>query len=96
MASDWVGGRPYEGMKGFSVALNYEAVDEARRVFDALADGSMVIVPLQATFFAEAFGMVIDRFGTPWAIGGGPRRVRQIGMPITPITSHHESNGQKA
>jgi len=24
MASDWIGGHPYEGMKGFSVALSYE------------------------------------------------------------------------
>jgi PhnB protein len=73
MASDWIGGRPYEGMKGFSIALNYGSVDEARRVFDALADGGMVIMPLQPAFFAEAFGMTIDRFGTPWAIAGGPR-----------------------
>ena len=74
MASDWIGSRPYEGMKGFSIALNYEGVDEARRVFDALAAGGMVIMPLQPSFFAEAFGMAIDRFGTPWAIAGGPKQ----------------------
>ena len=71
LASDWIGGRPYEGMKGFSVALSYETAGQARRVFDALADGGMVFVPLQPSFFADAFGMLADRFGVPWSISGG-------------------------
>lgn len=71
MASDWIGGKPYEGMKGFSVALTYETASEARRVFDALAEGGMVFFPLQPSFFAEAFGMLADRFGVPWSITGG-------------------------
>ncbi len=61
-------------MKGFSIALGYETASEARRVFDALAKGGMVIMPLQPSFFAEAFGMAIDRFGTPWTISGGTKR----------------------
>ena len=47
------------------------AASEARRVFDALAHGGMVILPLQPSFFAELFGMVVDRFGAPWGIRGG-------------------------
>jgi PhnB protein len=74
MASDWIGGRPYEGMKGFSIALTYDSADEARRVFNALADGGMVIMPLQPAFFTETFGMAVDRFGTPWAIAGGSKK----------------------
>src|SRR5262245_60214296 len=74
MASDWIGGRPYEGMKGFSVALSYETADEAKRVFDALAEGGMVFVPLQPSFFADAFGMLADRFGVPWSISGGMKQ----------------------
>ena len=71
MASDRIGGQPYDGMKGFSVALTYGSADEARRAFDALADGGMVTMPLQPSFFAQVFGMVIDRFGAPWTISGG-------------------------
>jgi PhnB protein len=26
-------------------------------------------MPLQKTFWAEAFGMLVDRFGTPWMVG---------------------------
>lgn len=71
MASDWAGGGAYEGMKGFSVTLDYETEQEAGRIFAALADGGRVLVPLQPSFFAKAFGMVIDRFGTPWMVSGG-------------------------
>ena len=71
MASDWTGGKPYEGMKGFSVALAYEEAGDARRVFDALAKGGFAILPLQPSFFAKTFGMLVDRFGTPWTISGG-------------------------
>lgn len=71
MASDWAGGGAYEGMKGFSVTLDYESEQEAARIFAGLADSGHVLVPLQPSFFAKAFGMVIDRFGTPWMVSGG-------------------------
>src|SRR6266496_4289779 len=44
MASDWSGGRPYEGMKGFSIALGYQTAEEAWGVFDGLAQGGMTIM----------------------------------------------------
>jgi PhnB protein len=74
MASDWIGGGPYEGMKGFSVALTYEATKDAKRIFDTLVKDGMAILPLQPSFFAETFGMLIDRFGTPWTISAGTRQ----------------------
>jgi PhnB protein len=48
---------------------------EAKRVFDALADGGVVQQPVTETFFSPAFGMCIDRFGIPWMVmvdGPGP------------------------
>lgn len=71
MASDWLGDQKYPGMGGFSLALNYETVPEARRVFDTLAEGGSINMPLGQTFWVEAFGMVVDRFGTPWMVSGG-------------------------
>lgn len=41
---------------------------EAHRVFEALADGGEVQMPVSETFFSPAFGMCRDRFGTPWMI----------------------------
>ena len=71
MASDAMVGKPYEGMKGFSLSLIFATPDEAKRVFDALADGGRVVMPLDRTFWADAFGMLVDRFGTSWMVNAG-------------------------
>jgi len=69
MASDMPIGQPYDGMHGFALSLTYDLA-EARRVFDALADRGRVNMPLQKVFWADAFGMLVDRFGTPWMVNG--------------------------
>jgi PhnB protein len=71
MASDWPADRPYESMKGFSLSVSYPTVPEAKRVFDSLASGGRVTMPFEKTFWAETFGMVVDRFGTSWMVNGG-------------------------
>src|SRR5262249_49327957 len=71
MASDWGGpGGPYPGMKGFAISLGYTKVADAKRVFDALAKGGKVTMPMDKTFWSQAFGMCVDRFGTPWMVSG--------------------------
>jgi PhnB protein len=55
-------------MQGFSVTLLPKEPAEAERIYDALAEGGTVTMPLGETFFAIKFGMVVDRFGTPWMI----------------------------
>jgi PhnB protein len=70
MASDWAGDQAYEGLKGFSLSLAYPTVEEAKRVFEALADGGTIIMPLDKAFWAESFGMCVDRFGTHWMVNG--------------------------
>jgi PhnB protein len=42
----------------------------ALAVFDALAAGGRVHMLLQKVFWADAFGMLVDRFGTPWMVSG--------------------------
>ena len=59
---------PYARPEGFSVCVNVDSAAEAKRIFDALAEGGQVRAPLDKTFFAEAWGMLVDRFGTPWMI----------------------------
>ena len=61
------GGQPE--FKGFSLSLDYPDEAQARRVFDALAQGGKVVMPLDKTFFASIFGMVSDRFGVQWMVG---------------------------
>lgn len=53
---------------GFALALGIDDLDDARRVFDALAEGGVVRMPFAPTFFAAGFGMCTDRFGTPWMV----------------------------
>jgi PhnB protein len=59
-----------EKAQGFAVSVNVETVAEAERIFMAFADGGGVEMPMTGTFFAEAFGALTDRFGTPWMIVG--------------------------
>jgi PhnB protein len=70
MASDTPQGQ-YKPMQGFSLALNYDSPEEARRKYDMLADGGTVVMPFGPTFWAKGFGMLTDRFGTPWMVSGG-------------------------
>ena len=43
-----------------------------RRLFNNLADGGQVTLPLNKTFFASSFGMVADKFGVHWMVSAGP------------------------
>ncbi len=65
----------YERPQGFSVQLGVENSFEAERIFKALSENGKVCMPIQKTFWADRFGMVVDQFGTPWMInsytGGG-------------------------
>jgi PhnB protein len=70
MASDVPPGQA-KPMQGFALSIGYPAPDEGRRVFDALAEGGQVMMPFGKTFWAEGFGMLTDRFGTPWMVAGG-------------------------
>lgn len=55
-------------VQGMMVSYSASDADDARRVFDALAEGGSVNQALTETFFSPAFGMCVDRFGTPWMV----------------------------
>lgn len=67
MASDGMGSGKTR-FEGISLALSPADEAEAKRLFDALAEGGRVQMPLAKTFFSSAFGMVADRFGVPWLV----------------------------
>ena len=71
MASDATAGHPYSGKQGMALSLAYPTVSDAQRVFDLLAEGGSVTMPLQKTFWAEAYGALIDRYDTRWMVSGG-------------------------
>jgi PhnB protein len=67
MASDGrCEGRPK--FEGFALSLTAPDEAEAGRLFNVLAEGGQVQMPLAPTFFSPCFGMVADRFGVSWMV----------------------------
>ena len=58
----------YEKPQGITVTLGIDKPAEAERVFHALAEKGSVTMPIQETFWAQRFGMLVDQFGIPWMI----------------------------
>ncbi len=58
----------YKPNQGMYVFLSVETAAEADRIYQALSPGATVVMPIDKTFWAERFGMLVDRFGTPWMI----------------------------
>jgi PhnB protein len=54
--------------QGFSVSMHLEADSEAERIYAALAEGGSVLMPLDKTEWSSRFGMLTDKYGTPWII----------------------------
>ena len=63
-----VGPDQYEEPKGFSLSLQIKSIADAERTFHQLAEGGRIVLPLEKTFWAARFGMLVDRFGVPWMI----------------------------
>ena len=58
---------------GDNITINYspDSAEDARRVFEALAEGGQIVMPIDKVFWAELFGMLVDRFGIPWMVNFG-------------------------
>jgi len=67
MASDGRGGgKP--SFAGITLALSAASEAEVDRIFNGLAEGGNVQMPLGKTFFSPRFGMVADKFGVGWMV----------------------------
>lgn len=66
-ASDDPSGETPE-MAGCNVCVSLPSADETKRVFDALADGGDVRMPLSEMFWTSHFGTLTDKFGVRWMI----------------------------
>ena len=67
-----MGGDPlpeqYQPMQGVQLTVGLADPAETDRVFQSLAEGGTVSMPLQDTVWAARFGAVTDRFGIVWLI----------------------------
>ena len=70
----------YQKPQGVYVSLQIDTPAEAERIFRELSQGGSVTMPIEKTFWAERFGMLVDRFSIPWmvncegAVEGSPRQ----------------------
>lgn len=67
MASDASPGKTY-GEGAISLSLSTEDLAEAQRVFNGLAQGGNVEMPMADTFWGATFGMLTDKFGIDWMV----------------------------
>jgi len=68
MASDGRPGAAPDGDDDVALCLATSDEAEGERVFNSLADGGEVTLPLQAQFWGGRFGSLTDRFGVQWMI----------------------------
>lgn len=50
----------------FSISINAESKEEADKLFNGLAEGGQITMPLNNTFWGDYFGMLTDKFGINW------------------------------
>ena len=50
------------------MSINVTDPAEAEKVFAALSAGAQIQMPIQQTFWAKRFGMLVDQFGIPWMV----------------------------
>lgn len=70
MGTDVVDGMPGTFTVGTNVyiALDPDSGAEADRLFNGLAAGGQVQMPLQQTEWAEKYGSLVDKFGVQWMV----------------------------
>lgn len=68
MFSDTYEGMPYEQGNSIQMAIHPKDEARAREIFDALADGGQVIMPLQKTDWSPLYGQVKDKFGVTFQV----------------------------
>jgi len=61
-------GETSQRAQGINVSIGAVSYDEGARIFRDLAEGGTVTMSFDKTFWSPGFGMVTDRFGTPWMV----------------------------
>ena len=50
----------------YSISVSADSKEDADRIFNGLAEGGNITMPLADTFWGDYFGMCTDRFGINW------------------------------
>lgn len=70
MGTDAVGEYAADATFGnnISLSVNADSRDEAEKLFNGLADGGTVTMPLGDTFWGAYFGMLKDKYNIQWMV----------------------------
>lgn len=68
MFSDTFPGQPHQAGSQVTLCISTKDAEKSKQIFDALADGGQVAMPLQETFFSPLYGIVTDKFGVTFQI----------------------------
>ena len=70
MASDMIEGMGPTRVVGnnFSLSVHPDSKQEADRIFNALAQGGTITMPIADQFWGDYFGGLTDRFGINWMV----------------------------
>ncbi len=74
MASDIVPSMGHKLTQGNNVylSLHPDSKEEADRLFNALAEGGQVEMPMEDQFWGDYFGSLVDQFGIGWMVNYNP------------------------
>jgi PhnB protein len=63
-------GPPPHGPSASATCINVDVdtIEDAERIFAALAEGGQVQMPIAETFWAHRWGALTDRYGKPWMV----------------------------
>ncbi|MHB8984449.1 MAG: VOC family protein [Eubacteriales bacterium] len=59
---------PVQRGNGMDLTLEFQSEEEARKVFQGLAEGGKMLMPFEKQFWGSMSGMVVDPFGIRWQI----------------------------
>ena len=70
MASDRLPGMGPARVEGnnYSISVHPDSRPEADRIFNALAQGGTITMPIADQFWGDYFGSLTDRFGVNWMV----------------------------
>ena len=79
MASDMIAGMGPRRVEGnnISISVHPDSKQEADRIFNALAHGGTISMPIADQFWGDYFGSLTDRFGINWMVNYSDPAVRQ-------------------
>lgn len=79
MGSDMLPGMGPQRVEGnnFSISVHPNTRSEANRIFNALAEGGRITMPIADQFWGDYFGSLTDRFGINWMVNYSDPAARQ-------------------